>query len=498
MGKFEAKIITALLFAVLIPLGASVFLVDRAVSSSYAVGVNTRIEKGFEEALESYRDLIMTIKESFEARAFMIASDKTLMAMNPLSEAQEIENFLRGQIDITPSLRQLKLTDTEEKIFTARDEAKFPKTGFRPLTVTMEIQQQPFKSLEAEFMAPQRHFERFESLGKLSQTYTRLGQGSMFLKNRYVIIYLIIIGIIIIVSFAISFTFARSITRRISALALAMSRVASGDLTIRVQPGPGDEVGELIEGFNRMVEEVQESRDRIEYLRKISAWQEMARRLAHEIKNPLTPIQLAMQQVRDTYKGQNREYENLLHQSSEIVEEEITTLRRLTGEFSEFAKLPEVRLEKVDIRSYLEDCSVSLSHLTADTDIKIQWFFPDKGIEVYLDRILFKRALDNLVRNAVHSVVKSHGREVRIRVTALNRPPKLLITVEDDGEGIDESVREMMFDPYYTTKEEGTGLGLAIVKKIVLEHRGEVGIDPEYADGARFFIRLPLQDALRT
>jgi len=492
MGKFEFKIITALLVAVLVPLGVSIFLVDRAVSSSYAMGVNPQVQGGLENALESYRDLFKNLKEKYEAVTALIASSPTLGRLHPDTDRSETEAFLRKELEQYPDIRKLTLRTSTGDSLSVTSEQRFPEEKFRPFTVTTPVANEHISSIEAEFMAPIGPFSRFESLGKLLQTYERLDEGRDFLKRRYLLIYVLLISLVIIVSLAVAFGFARSITRRISSLAAATAKVAGGDLTVHVQPGAEDEVGELINRFNLMVAEMKESQERIEYLRKISAWQEMARRLAHEIKNPLTPIQLAMQQVRDTYRGDDVTYRNLLSQSAEIVEEEITTLRRLTGEFSAFSKLPEVKPEAVDLVSYLEECQASLAHLSSESGVAIAWSLPKGPVTAPIDRMLFKRALDNLVRNAVEASQAGGGREVRIRLRVLSKDRAAEIVVEDDGIGVADDVRGVIFDPYFTTKEEGTGLGLAIVKKIILEHHGEVGVDPSYGPGARFVVRIPL------
>ena len=495
MGRFEVKIITALLVAVLAPLGVSIFLVDRAVSSSYALGVNPQIQAGLENALDSYRELFQALKEDYESRAGLIASSPALARLRPDTDRSEIESFLSDEIDRFPALQRLTLHPTVGEPITASSSAQAQSPPVHTLSVSAPVPHEMFTSLEAEFQAPGLLFKRFDSLGELIQTYERLGEGGDYIKKRYLLIYVLLISAVIVASLAVAFGFARSITRRISGLAAATARVASGDLDVRVQPGANDEVGELIERFNRMVAEMRESQERIEYLRKISAWQEMARRLAHEIKNPLTPIQLAMQQVRDTYHGSDERYRNLLKQSAEIVEEEITTLRRLTGEFSAFSKLPDVKPEAVDLAAYLEECQAPLAHFSSETGVAIDWSIPKGPVPAAVDRMLLRRAIDNLVRNAVEASAAHGGRQVRVTLSVLRKERLAEIAVEDDGPGVPEDVRGLIFDPYFTTKEEGTGLGLAIVKKIILEHRGEVEVDPSHTPGARFVIRLPLSGA---
>src|SRR5205814_4158064 len=148
---------------------------------------------------------------------------------------------------------------------------------------------------------------------------------------------------------------ARRATGRVATLREAASRVAAGDLSVRVTPRGKDELDELGRAFNRMVAELGDARSRLGYLQKVSAWQEVARRLAHEIKNPLTPIQLAVQELASKYRGGDPEYARLLATAQEILSEEIGTIRRLVDDFSAFAKLPKVEPQPVDLGQVVGD-----------------------------------------------------------------------------------------------------------------------------------------------
>jgi two-component system, NtrC family, nitrogen regulation sensor histidine kinase NtrY len=262
-----------------------------------------------------------------------------------------------------------------------------------------------------------------------------------------------------------------------------------------------------------MLGEMQESRARIEYLQRIGAWQEMARRLAHEIKNPLTPIQLAVQECHKKYPGSDPKFRALLDTTLEIVEEEVGTLRRLVGNFSSFARLPRAELLDASLRDFLRECAEQLGHLAServdgldegDEDavafhgVDVRWEMPDESFPVAIDRQMFRRVVVNLVRNAVEAVragvpaETDEGRRGHVLVRAERRGDGVSIVVEDDGPGVPEESRDRVFDPYVTTKPEGTGLGLAIVKKIVVEHHGWITVGKsERLGGAAFVVGLP-------
>jgi two-component system nitrogen regulation sensor histidine kinase NtrY len=309
---------------------------------------------------------------------------------------------------------------------------------------------------------------------------------------------------------------ARGVTRRIRRLAAAIDLVTEGDLQVRVPVTGSDELTELARTFNRMLDEMETSRARIEFLQRIGAWQEMARRLAHEIKNPLTPIQLAVQECHKKYVGDDSRYRALLDTTLEIVEEEVGTLRRLVGDFSSFARLPHAEMREANLQDFLKECSDQLVHLELEGDIgegapaltdalpahevDVAWELPPERLPVEIDKQMIRRVLVNLVRNAVQAIRDAKktgangGPALRGRVVVSARPDGdgAALTVEDDGPGISADHRGRVFDPYFTTKTDGTGLGLAIVKKIVVEHGGTVSAgSSERFGGAMFVVRLP-------
>jgi nitrogen fixation/metabolism regulation signal transduction histidine kinase len=258
---------------------------------------------------------------------------------------------------------------------------------------------------------------------------------------------------------------------------------------------------------------MESSRARIEFLQRIGAWQEMAQRLAHEIKNPLTPIQLAVQECHRKYTGDDPRFRALLDTTLEVVEEEVGTLRRLVGDFSNFARLPQAELRDATLDDFLRECEEKLGHLEAEgpspdsvdsgeslspANVIVTWSLPKDPIAVAIDAQMLRRVLVNLVRNAVQAIraqrVSTPDGKVLGHVTVTGRGERdgAAIVVEDDGPGIPAERRARVFDPYYTTKVDGTGLGLAIVKKIVVEHGGTIDVGSSASlGGAMFVIRLP-------
>ncbi len=290
---------------------------------------------------------------------------------------------------------------------------------------------------------------------------------------------------------------SRRVTRRVALVAEATKRVGSGDLSVVLPIESKDEVGELTRAFNDMVRDMRTSRDRIDYLSRVSAWQDFARRLAHEIKNPLTPIQLAVQEVHRRYTGSDLTFKKSLDDARSIIEEEVATLRRLVGEFSSFAKLPEAHLDDADLVEFANEAFRTLAAIgspekAGDALVDVRCEAPNGPIAVRIDAMMLKRCVDNLVRNAVQAVRAAGPASGLVVLTVRQEGSNALLEVQDNGSGVAAADQMRVFYPYYTTKADGTGLGLAIVKKVVLDHGGDIECLSAKGGGALFRIRLPL------
>jgi nitrogen fixation/metabolism regulation signal transduction histidine kinase len=375
-------------------------------------------------------------------------------------------------------------------------------------------------SLVATFAVSGQRLGELENAGNVVARYHQLEASRGQLYQAYVRVFGMLLTITALAALVLGIVLARGLTRRINRLGAAINVVAQGDLSVRVPVTGSDELTDLARTFNRMIAEMAQSRARIEFLQRVGAWQDMAQRLAHEIKNPLTPIQLAVQEAHKKYQGDDPRYRALLDTTLEIVEEEVGTLRRLVGDFSNFARLPHAELAKGKLSDFLRECETQLGHLedptlgeaSADNDpipaqnVEIRWEPPTEDVEVAIDRQMLRRVMVNLVRNAVQAIRDAHRRKSspgeldvpvegvigHVVVSAEREGEGARIVVEDDGPGIADSVRGRVFDPYFTTKADGTGLGLAIVKKVVVEHGGEIeATTSRKLGGARFVVRLP-------
>ena len=293
-----------------------------------------------------------------------------------------------------------------------------------------------------------------------------------------------------IVAILLAFLIAKSITFPIERLKTAVTALASGDLSRRVDVHSGDEVEDLVRSFNTMADELDANTRRLVEAEKLSAWREVARRLAHEIKNPLSPIKLSVQNLNRVYRGNPDTFDKTLEETSETILEEVDRLKTLADEFSNFARMPKPVLSPNDICDVLRG-SVALfdkPEIGAHIELDVAKDIP----EVMLDRDAMSRVFTNLIKNAVESMEgRKGGIRIIVRNLLMGNSPWVRVIIADQGIGMNPDAIKQSFNPYYTTKRGGSGLGLAIVQNVVSEHRGRIRIESEPEVGTTVTLDLP-------
>ncbi len=275
---------------------------------------------------------------------------------------------------------------------------------------------------------------------------------------------------------------SRGISMPIQQLAQGMQRVASGDLESKIMVDAKDEFKILVDSFNKMAVDLKDSQKKLVIAERLAAWQDVARRVSHEIRNALTPIQISLFRLRSLNT-------DLSSDSLTAIEEEVESLRKISEEFTEFARLPKVQRESNDINQLIKTIIPLIEGDAKPVKIK-----NDLALNIpqfLFDREQIKRALLNLLKNSVDA--SSINGNISIK-TSLSRDDRNMveIIIEDEGEGMSPEILEKVFDPYYTTKKRGMGLGLSIVKRIIEEHDGRITIESEPGSGTKvsLFLRL--------
>jgi len=294
---------------------------------------------------------------------------------------------------------------------------------------------------------------------------------------------------IFFITILVSLLLAERITSPIAHLEDATRRVAEGDFSFRILTRSRDELAALVDSFNAMIAELERSRRKLLQAERITAWQEIAQRLAHEIRNPLTPIKLSAQRLLKKYGEKPADFEKVLEPAVASIITEVDNLEKMLREFGNFAKLPLPQPVPVPLRALLEEVGDVYRHLSAM--VRLELSEVADTLVVSVDRDQMKRVFANLFTNAIHAMPEGGTLTVRAHTVKKAQKGYCRIAVRDSGVGIPEADIERIFDPYFTTKKGGTGLGLAIVRRIVFDHGGNVWAESDGSRGTTFFVDLP-------
>jgi len=303
---------------------------------------------------------------------------------------------------------------------------------------------------------------------------------------------------LVLLSFLVSFLLSDEIMRPIVSLEEATRRVAEGDFSTRILTRRGDELSMLVNSFNRMVGELERTREKIIQTEKIAAWQEIAQRLAHEVKNPLTPIRLAAERTLRKYQNGSDDFPAVLETSVKSIVNEVDNLSALLSEFREFSRLPAPSMEDVDLSVIILEVVATYA---AEVTVPVSLEGVSDGLRVHADPGQVRQLVSNLVKNALEAVSGAGGDgRVSIHVDPVSRGEAKYcrLRIEDNGSGIDPEQQTKIFDPYVTTKRKGTGLGLAIVQRIVFDHHGQIWFETQPGVGTTFYVDLPAESTLRS
>jgi signal transduction histidine kinase len=293
----------------------------------------------------------------------------------------------------------------------------------------------------------------------------------------------------VLLGLLLSFWTASRVTRPLRDLAGSVREVAVGKWDTRANVGSSDEVGQLARDFNGMTEQLVEQRDRMIQAERVAAWRELARRLAHELKNPLFPLQITIENLQRSRDSSPAEFDEVFRESTTTLLAELGHLKTIVGRFSDFAKMPTPQLEPVDVNQMAREVILLFeAQLQAPGRPRVETklnLAPDAG-EVPADPEQLRRALRNLVLNALDAMPQ--GGTLSIRTA--RHDGKVAVEVSDTGEGLTPEECDRLFTPYYTTKQHGTGLGLAIVQSVVSDHKGTISVQSEPNKGTTFRIEL--------
>ncbi|MGD0304883.1 MAG: ATP-binding protein [Candidatus Acidiferrales bacterium] len=284
---------------------------------------------------------------------------------------------------------------------------------------------------------------------------------------------------------------AKRVTKPVQELVKGTQDVADGNWSTRVPVHGKDEIGQLAKTFNGMTQQLVEQRDRLVQVERVAAWRELARRLAHELKNPLFPLQTTVENLQTAHDHSPAEFDEVFRESTGILITEIQNLKTIVTRFSDFAKMPQPELSPVNLNEIVRNV-VKLFEAQFSA-VGRPPITPELHLEenlplIQADATLLHRAIENLVLNAMDAMPAGGVLMLRTMHTEDN----VRLEVSDTGSGLTPEESERIFTPYYTSKQHGTGLGLAIVQAVVADHGGSISVESETGVGTSFHIDLPI------
>jgi len=326
------------------------------------------------------------------------------------------------------------------------------------------------------------------NMARISRQYRAARQMVQAAKSRdlrrgFTYTYLLLALAIWLSSLAALVYLAHRISHPIQKLTLGLGRLSDGDFSVRILNDRDDEVGRATQAFNHTAAHLQQSRDRLVYLTQLASWQVLARKMAHEVKNSLTPIRLTVEEMVARHAENNRAF---LEQAAQIVVEEVESLERRVRAFSEFSAEPPVRLSPLDVNALVEERIQFLR--TSHPEVSYAVRFAETAPSALADEDLVKSILVNLLENAAEAV----GSGGRILAATSTRNGHIEIEVHDSGPGLSDQARGSLFQPSISFKRRGMGLGLSIARKGALLNGGDLLLVDSELGGAGFRLMLPV------
>ncbi len=491
----------------------SLFLFSFALEKYFDKKVTTVVNNSYELA----KNYVEEVRNKIQSDIILIAFD-TNKSANFLNEnAKEYLRFLRTQ-KLIRDVDEIHIIDENKKLlYSTEKKEKYIPPVDKALNLVLE-DDRPLKiidtkaNISAAIMRLQSSKDRFiyvvkfldkdisnylaESQEAINFYYT-VEDRSTGIKISFFIIYIIIVSLLLFISITIAIRFSSRFFRSINNLILASTEIGHGNLNTKVPEIKTDKDMEVLnKNFNSMISRLKNQQEKLIINERYKAWGNLSRKLAHEIKNPLTPIQLTIDRIRNKYSRQiTNEDQQSFKENLKIINSQIKQIENLVNEFSDFARMPKPTLKRNNLIKLLNENIKLLSEVNKTIEINLNK--KDEEILLECDKEQISRVFINLIKNSIESieqkVEKNPDFKKKISIDISSNNDHILISIEDNGIGFDKNNIKEILNPYYTTKKNGTGLGLSIVNKIINDHKGELEFIP-IINGAKIQIRFYLND----
>ena len=489
----------------------SLFLFSFALEKYFDKKVTTVVNNSYELA-QSY---VQEVRNKIEADIVLIAFDTNKSAKFLNDNPREYLRFLKTQ-KLIRDIDEIHIIDKNKKLLFSNidDKSKYQPPLDEALRLVLD-DDRPLKiinapeNISAAIIRLQSFDDRFlyvikyldknisnyltESQEAINFYYT-VEERSTGIKISFIIIYIIIVSLLLFISITIAIRFSSRFFRSINNLILASTAIGQGNLDIKVPEVKTDKDMEILnKNFNSMINRLKNQQEKLLINERYEAWGNLARKLAHEIKNPLTPIQLTIDRIKNKYSGQiSDDDKKNFEENLKIINNQIKQIENLVNEFSDFARMPKPTLKNHDLNKILQENIKLLKEI--DNSIEISLISDDKKVLFKCDREQIARVFFNLIKNSIESIQQKAektpnlNKKISIEITENNDHIRMVLI--DNGIGFDKvnNIKEIT-NPYFTTKKNGTGLGLSIVNKIVNDHNGELDFFPT-SNGAKIEINF--------
>ncbi len=490
----------------------SLFLLSFALDKYLDKKITTAVNNSYEIA-KSYTE---EVRNKTQSEIILIAYDLNKSINFLMSNANTFKSFLNTQkiirdmdevhiIDGKGNLYLTTLDDTTKYRQPLEEVLEMVSTDKRPLKIINAYKNQSasiikLENFDGKFLYIVKYLDKkisqylVESQEALNFYYTVLNKQTG-IKVSFIFIYLVVVSLLLFLSITIAIRFSSRFFRSINNLIIASSSIGKGNLDIKVPEIKTDKDMELLnKNFNLMISQLKTQQEKLITNERHEAWESLARKLAHEIKNPLTPIQLTVDRLKIKYSeklesDEKQDYEKSL----KIIGKQIKQIENLVNEFSDFARMPKPILKDNNLAIIVKDNVNLLREL--DNTIELVFTSPEDGIFLNSDSEQLSRVIFNLIKNSIESIQEKKLNIVnykgKIEIELMNNDTYIELMVKDNGVGFEMfkgNIKDIL-NPYFTTKENGTGLGLSIVNKIINDHQGSLNFK-SLKDGAETKIRF--------
>jgi len=505
-ARFKTHLI--LFFSLIVLLSAipqtivSMRFVNTAINTWFSPEIGNAITGGLNLSLAYYNDKIDTLVDFAEGPVFN----------NMLSDIERSPQRMWTNIhNANPGIDSIQIFDSEEAsvFFSGRSGAELETApsldgadGLLPredreetsLLRYLQIHEsgEDVYTVVISSLLPQNLDDTARSLTAAREVFLTYQKNQQDFTTLLYIFYTFFTIPLVLLSILISFLLSDEVIRPIVSLEAATRRVSEGDYSYRILTRSGDELSNLTKSFNQMMEELENSRKKILQTEKITAWQEIARQLAHELRNPLTPIKLSSERLLRKYRKDPDNIETILEPALTNIITEVNALDNLLKEFRDFSRLPAPTLSVQNICTLITETMAT--YKTSFPRIKFNYTTEYDDINLNVDPKQMKQVFSNLFKNSCEAMEYDAGSiSIQTDLVRKGNSSYCRIRIQDTGSGIDSEKQEQVFNPYFTTKTEGTGLGLPIVERIIFDHKGQIWFESDKGHGTTFFIDLPLE-----